>query len=52
MQNGTIICYLSYDILSSSNLVVNVCSGIVEYRFIARQVKGKTWVQTITSQRK
>ena len=31
MQNGTITYYLPYNILSSSNLVVNVC--IVEYKF-------------------
>ena len=31
MQNGTITYYLPYYILSSSNLVVNVC--IVEYKF-------------------
>ena len=45
MQNGTITCYLPYNIVSSSNLVVNVC--IVEYRFLARQVNGETWVQKI-----
>ena len=49
MQNGTITCYLPYNIVSSSNLVVNVC--IVEYRFIARQVNGETWVQKNTFQR-
>ena len=39
-------CYLPYNIFSSScNLVVNVC--IVEYTFIAWQVKGTTWVQNI-----
>ena len=31
MQNGTITYYLTYNILSSSNLVVNVC--IVQYKF-------------------
>ena len=31
MLNGTITYYLPYNILSSSNLVVNVC--IVEYKF-------------------
>ena len=31
MQNGTITSYLPYYILSSSNLVVNVC--IMEYMF-------------------
>ena len=31
MQNGTITYYLPYNILSSSNLVENVC--IVEYKF-------------------
>ena len=31
MQNGTITYYLPYNILSSSNLAVNVC--IVEYKF-------------------
>ena len=49
MQNVKITCYLPYNVVSSSNLVVNVCN--VGYRFIARQVNGKTWVQKITSQR-
>ena len=37
MQNGTITYYLPYNILSSSNLVVNVC--IVKYRFNPGQIK-------------
>ena len=38
MQNGTITCYLPYNILSSSNSVVNVC--IEEYRFIPGRIQG------------
>ena len=37
MLNGTITYYLPYNILSSSNLVVNVC--IVEYKFNPGQIQ-------------
>ena len=37
MQNGTITYYLPYNILSSSNLVENVC--IVEYKFIPGRIQ-------------
>ena len=37
MQNGTITYYLPYNILYSSNLVVNVC--IVEYKFNPRRIQ-------------
>ena len=37
MQNGTLTYYLPYNILSSSNLVVNVC--IVEYKIIPGRIQ-------------